>query len=90
MMQAEKIYWKVEGITCANCALSINRALEKEGLSNISVNAITGDVSFETLDANGVVKKAQKNSLLYNKGFFLLCYKFLLHSMTKNSVLLFL
>jgi P-type Cu+ transporter len=59
-MQAEKIYWKVDGITCANCALSINKALEKEGLSNISVNAITGDVSFETLDANGVVAKAQK------------------------------
>ncbi len=60
MMEAEKIYWKVEGITCANCALSINRALEKEGLSNISVNAITGDVSFETLDSNGVVAKARK------------------------------
>ena len=59
-MQAEKIYWKVDGITCANCALSINKALEKEGLSNISVNAITGDVSFETLDNNGVVAKAQK------------------------------
>jgi len=59
-MQAEKIYWKVDGITCANCALSINKALEKEGLSNISVNAITGDVSFETPDANGVVAKAQK------------------------------
>jgi len=59
-MEAEKIYWKVEGITCANCALSINRALEKEGLSNISVNAITGEVSFDTLDANGVVAKAQK------------------------------
>ena len=59
-MEAEKIYWKVDGITCANCALSINRALEKEGLSNISVNAITGDVSFETLDTNGVVAKAQK------------------------------
>lgn len=59
-MQAEKINWKVDGITCANCALSINRALEKEGLLNISVNAITGDVSFETIDNNGAVAKAQQ------------------------------
>jgi P-type Cu+ transporter len=59
-MQAEKINWRVEGMTCANCALSINRALEKEGLSNISVNVISGDVSFETIDANGTVAAAQK------------------------------
>lgn len=59
-MEASVINWKVDGITCANCALSINKALEKEGLSNISVNVITGDVSFETLDTNGTVTKAQK------------------------------
>jgi P-type Cu+ transporter len=59
-MQTEKINWKVDGMTCANCALSINRALEKEGLSNISVNVITGDVSFDTVDSNGTVTKAQK------------------------------
>lgn len=60
MIQAEKINWKVDGMTCANCALSVNRALEKEGLSNISVNVISGDVSFETLDTNGTVDKARK------------------------------
>ncbi len=59
-MDASVVNWKVDGITCANCALSINKALEKEGLSNISVNVITGDVSFETLDTNGTVTKAQK------------------------------
>jgi Cu+-exporting ATPase len=59
-MEASVVNWKVDGITCANCALSINKALEKEGLSNISVNVITGDVSFETLDTNGTVTKAQK------------------------------
>ena len=59
-MQAEKINWKVDGMTCANCALSINKALEKEGLSNISVNVISGDVSFETLDRNGKVAGARK------------------------------
>jgi P-type Cu+ transporter len=59
-MEASVVNWKVDGITCANCALSINKALEKEGVSNISVNVITGDVSFETLDSNGTVTKAQK------------------------------
>ncbi len=57
---SEKINWKVNGMTCANCALSINRALEKEGLSNVSVNVITGDVSFDTLDTNGTLKSARK------------------------------
>ena len=60
MTQAEKINWKVEGMTCANCALSVNRALEKEGFSNISVNAISGDVSFETPDNNGAIQQAKK------------------------------
>jgi P-type Cu+ transporter len=43
----EKVQWKVEGMTCANCALTIHRYLEKEGLSDVRVNAIGGEVSFE-------------------------------------------
>lgn len=43
----ESINWKVEGMTCSNCALSIHKYLEKEGLQNIKVNPIGGDVSFE-------------------------------------------
>ena len=42
----EKVDWKVEGMTCTNCALSINRYLEKEGLKDIKVNFIGGEVSF--------------------------------------------
>jgi len=38
---------KVKGMSCTNCALSINRYLEKEGLKNIKVNFMAGDVSFE-------------------------------------------
>jgi len=57
---SDKTNWKVSGMTCANCALSINRALEKEGLSNISVNVITGDVSFNTHDTNGTLNSARK------------------------------
>ncbi|MEZ5059801.1 MAG: cation-translocating P-type ATPase [Saprospiraceae bacterium] len=38
---------KVEGMDCANCALSISRFLERKGLQHIDVNFATGDVRFE-------------------------------------------
>src|SRR5258705_9584356 len=43
----EKVDWKVEGMTCTNCALTINRYLEKEGLKDVKVNFIGSEVSFE-------------------------------------------
>ena len=43
----ETIQWKVEGMTCANCALTINKYLEKKGQRNIRVNPMDGQVSFE-------------------------------------------
>ncbi len=43
----EKITWKVDGMTCSNCALSINKLLEKKGLVNIKVNPIDGIVHFD-------------------------------------------
>lgn len=42
----EKVDWKVEGMTCSNCALTINKYLQKEGLQDIVVNPIDGTVSF--------------------------------------------
>jgi len=52
----EKVQWKVEGMTCANCALTIHKYLEKEGLKDVKVNAIGGEVSFEM---NGDLKKEE-------------------------------
>src|SRR5690348_7635083 len=43
----DKVKLKVEGMTCGNCALSISKYLEKEGLKNVKVNPINGQVSFE-------------------------------------------
>ena len=57
----EKIHWKVEGMTCGNCALSVNKVLEKQGMQEISVNPISGEVVFELVESNGNVEKAQKN-----------------------------
>ena len=52
----EKVQWKVEGMTCANCALTIHKYLEREGMKEVKVNAMGGDVSFEM---NGTHKKEQ-------------------------------
>lgn len=53
----EKVTWKVDGMTCANCALTINKFLEKQGMQQIRVNPIDGDVSFELIEG------ADKNKL---------------------------
>lgn len=47
----EKVDWKVEGMTCSNCALTINKYLQKEGLQDVAVNPISGSVSFTKNDA---------------------------------------
>lgn len=52
----ESIQWKVEGMTCANCALTINKYLQKEGLKNIKVNPIDGDVHFELIEEGSTEK----------------------------------
>jgi len=46
MEDNNKIQWKVEGMDCATCALTINKYLDKEGAKEIKVNFATGDVSF--------------------------------------------
>lgn len=43
----EKVEWKVEGMDCTNCALTISKYLTKEGSKEVKVNFIGGDVSFE-------------------------------------------
>lgn len=50
----EKVQWKVEGMDCSNCALTIHKYLEKEGMKNVKVNFASGDVLF---DINGVQSK---------------------------------
>ncbi|MFN8247574.1 MAG: cation-translocating P-type ATPase [Ferruginibacter sp.] len=52
----EKVDWKVEGMDCTNCALTISRYLQKEGQKEVKVNFIGGDVSFEK---NGSISNEQ-------------------------------
>ncbi|MFT3910038.1 MAG: cation-translocating P-type ATPase [Ferruginibacter sp.] len=42
----EKVDWKVEGMTCSNCALSVRKFLQKEGMQEVNVNPLDGAVSF--------------------------------------------
>src|SRR5882672_10032368 len=42
----EKIDWKVEGMTCSSCALTVSKFLQKEGMEDVKVNPLDGAVSF--------------------------------------------
>lgn len=55
----ETVQWKVEGMTCANCALAVNKFLNKQGAENIAVNVINGDVSFK-LNGNNTKQQIAK------------------------------
>lgn len=55
----EKVEWKVEGMDCTNCALTISKYLNKQGLKDVKVNFIGGDVSFETVENTDKTKLAE-------------------------------
>jgi P-type Cu+ transporter len=57
----ESVQWKVEGMTCANCALTIRKYLENQGQQNIKVNPIDGEVSFELVE--GVSTESLKKGI---------------------------
>src|SRR5215467_499464 len=62
----EEVNWKIEGMTCSNCALTINKYLEKSGLNNVKVSLTGGDVSFEI---NGNVSKQDIKKGIENLGY---------------------
>src|SRR3954453_1975170 len=63
----EKVNWKIEGMSCTNCALTVHKYLEKQGAKNVKVNFIGGDVSFE--------KDNNLNKAAIQKGINSLGYK---------------
>ena len=63
----ETVAWKVLGMDCTNCAVSITKYLNKQGLQHVKVNFIGGDVQFEM--ANDI------NKLDIEKGIEKLGYK---------------
>lgn len=62
---------QVEGMTCSNCAQSIEKALEKEGLSDVNANFSTGIVRFTpngTFDEKQIEKDIAKLGYKVVKG----------------------
>jgi Cu+-exporting ATPase len=49
-MNMKKVNWKVDGMTCSNCALTVQQYLTNEGMNDVKVNLMGGEVSF---DING-------------------------------------
>ena len=47
----ETVNWKVDGMDCSNCVLTIRQFLEKKGMQDVKVNLAGGDVSF-TINGN--------------------------------------
>lgn len=47
----EEIAIKVNGMSCTNCALTIDKYLKEQGLEDVKVNFIGGDVSFKKQDS---------------------------------------
>lgn len=55
----EKLNWKIEGMSCTNCALTIDKYLKGKGLKEVKVNFMGGDLSFEMepgTDKQGIAK----------------------------------
>ncbi|MEI8075046.1 MAG: cation-translocating P-type ATPase [Bacteroidota bacterium] len=55
----EKVNWKVEGMSCTNCALTVNKYLTEKGMKEVKVNFMGGDVSFEMVEETSKVDLAK-------------------------------
>ncbi len=55
----ESVQWKVDGMSCTNCALSIHKYLESEGVKEPKVSFMEGEVQFE-LPFEGSESKLKK------------------------------
>ena len=62
----EKVSWKVDGMDCTNCALTIRKYLEKQGMKDVKVNFATGAVSF---DAGTELKTDQLSKGIHDLGY---------------------
>lgn len=49
-LDAPEIVWKVDGMTCANCAQGIRNVLVKKGLNDVHASFANGEVSFTEVE----------------------------------------
>ena len=50
----QKVLLKVDGMDCANCAITITRTLAKDGLKDVSVDFMTGEVVFKQTQSENI------------------------------------
>ncbi|NML20544.1 cadmium-translocating P-type ATPase [Pseudoflavitalea sp. G-6-1-2] len=62
----ETVNWKVDGMDCSSCVLTIRQYLEKKGLQDVKVNLAGGDVSFLI---NGQNKKEELRKGIESLGY---------------------
>lgn len=77
-MEVHQFSWKIEGMTCGNCALTLSKYLEKQGMTQIVANAASGEVNF-TAAGNDPTEKLVK-------GIQDLGYKVVLEDDTLNGL----
>ena len=61
---------KIQGMTCANCALSVEKSLKKHGALNVNVNFSTGEAIFSgNIDVKSYEKSLNKSGfkIIYNE-----------------------
>jgi P-type Cu+ transporter len=52
----EQVAWQIEGMDCANCALSIQKVVAKNGGSNILINPVSGKALFSINDTGNLAQ----------------------------------
>jgi Cu+-exporting ATPase len=65
----ETTNWKIQGMSCSTCALTIGRYLEKKGGQNVKVSLASGDVSFDTA---GEIDRQQWQQGIHDLGYIVL------------------
>jgi Cu+-exporting ATPase len=78
----KQVQWKVEGMDCNTCAINIQKYLEKQGLKNIKVNFVTGDVIFESI---GAISNEKLADGITNLGYTIVNDKALTNLKTRTS-----
>ena len=59
----QKVLLKVDGMDCANCAITITRTLTKDGLKDVNVDFMSGEVVFdqpESKDISAAIKSINR------------------------------
>ena len=61
-MNDKKHKLKIQGMTCANCALSVEKSLKKHGALHVNVNFSTGEAIFSgNIDVQSLEKGMLKS-----------------------------